>query len=306
MNAQETSLGFIVGRFEALQDEICSGLEAIDGKARFQEDRWVRDAGGGGRTRVIADGRIIEKGGVNFSHVHGPMPDRIADALQVARGQVFHATGVSIVLHAAHPYVPIIHMNVRYFELADGQYWFGGGIDVTPIYIDAAQARAFHTRLRTVCDGFSPDYYPKFKAWCDDYFYLKHRQETRGIGGLFFDRLQGADAAEKARLHQFVLAVGQSFVPAYADLVAANEAKPYGQRELDWQAIRRSRYVEFNLLWDKGTRFGLDTDGRTESILMSMPPMAQWHYNHVPAEGSPEAATLQSLKPIDWLGITGS
>jgi coproporphyrinogen III oxidase len=306
MNAQETSLGFIVGRFEALQDEICSGLEAIDGKARFQEDRWVRDAGGGGRTRVIASGRIVEKGGVNFSHVHGPMPDRIADALQVARGQVFHATGVSIVLHAAHPYVPIIHMNVRYFELADGQYWFGGGIDVTPIYIDAAQARAFHTRLRTVCDGFSSDYYPKFKAWCDDYFYLKHRQETRGIGGLFFDRLQGADAAEKARLHQFVLAVGQSFVPAYAHLVAANEATPYGQRELDWQAIRRSRYVEFNLLWDKGTRFGLDTDGRTESILMSMPPMAQWHYNHVPAEGSPEAATQQSLKPIDWLGITGS
>ncbi len=290
-------------RFRALQDAICGGLEAIDGNARFREDRWERPDGGGGRSRVIEGGRIIEKGGVNFSHVWGILPDRIAEALKITTGQVFHATGVSIVLHAAHPYVPIIHMNVRYFELENGQYWFGGGIDVTPIYVDDAQARRFHQRMKDVCDASSPAYYPKFKDWCDKYFYLKHRKETRGIGGLFFDRLSGNDAADKTKLHDFVIALGESFVPVYTELVAANEGKAFGQRELDWQAMRRARYVEFNLLWDKGTKFGLDTDGRTESILMSMPPMARWIYDYHPAEGSPEAYTLGALRATDWLGL---
>jgi coproporphyrinogen III oxidase len=297
------TLDYIARRFQTLQGAICDGLEAIDGEGRFQEDRWERAAGGGGHSRVIQNGRVIEKGGVNFSHVFGTLPDKISEALKVEAGQVFHATGVSIVLHASHPYVPIIHMNVRYFELENGQYWFGGGIDVTPIYVNVAQAQKFHQRMKAVCDTFSPAYYPKFKEWCDSYFYLKHRKETRGIGGLFFDRLSGANAEEKAKLHQFVIAVGENFVPAYAELVSANQGKAFTQRELDWQAIRRSRYVEFNLLWDKGTKFGLDTDGRTESILMSMPPMARWIYDYHPAAGSPEADTLAALCPTDWLGL---
>ncbi len=297
------TLDWIDQRFRTLQDAICRGLEAIDGIARFREDAWERPAGGGGRSRVITEGRIIEKGGVNFSHVWGILPDRISEALKIDLGQVFHATGVSIVLHSSHPYVPIIHMNVRYFELENGQYWFGGGIDVTPIYVDVDQARHFHQQMKDVCDASSPAYYPKFKAWCDTYFYLKHRKETRGIGGLFFDRLNGNDAAEKTKLHQFVIALGEQFVPVYAALVRANEDKPYAQRELDWQALRRARYVEFNLLWDKGTRFGLDTDGRTESILMSMPPMARWIYDYHPVAGSPEADTLAALCATDWLGL---
>lgn len=303
MQDTATTLDRIVQRFQTLQDDICRGLEAIDGRSSFIEDRWDRPDGGGGRSRVITEGGIIEKGGVNFSHVWGLLPDRISEALKIDAGQVFHATGVSIVLHASHPFVPIIHMNVRYFELENGQYWFGGGIDVTPIYIDAAQARHFHQQMKDACDAFSPTYYPKFKDWCDKYFYLKHRKETRGIGGLFFDRLSGGDAAEKADLHAFVIAVGEQFVPVYDALVQANAPRTYGQRELDWQALRRARYVEFNLLWDKGTRFGLDTDGRTESILMSMPPMARWIYDYHPAEGSPEAATLAALKATDWLGL---
>jgi coproporphyrinogen III oxidase len=303
MQDTDTTLDWIDLRFRALQDDICRGLEAIDGKSKFQEDRWERPQGGGGRSRVITEGGIIEKGGVNFSHVWGVLPERISEALKVPNGQVFHATGVSIVLHSSHPYVPIIHMNVRYFELENGQYWFGGGIDVTPIYIEPAQARHFHQQMKDVCDAFSPAYYPKFKAWCDDYFYLKHRKETRGVGGLFFDRLKGDDAAAKTKLRDFVIAVGEQFVPVYAALVQANAGRAYGQRELDWQALRRARYVEFNLLWDKGTRFGLDTDGRTESILMSMPPMARWIYDYQPTPGSPEADTLAALTATDWLGI---
>lgn len=293
----------IVQRFKLLQDEICAGLEEIDGLGKFHEDSWERPNGGGGRSRVITAGRVIEKGGVNFSHVHGPLPERIAAALGLPAGAQFHATGVSIVLHALHPHVPIIHMNVRYFEVEGGRHWFGGGIDASPIYVDHAAAVRFHQRLREVCDRFSTGYYPRFKDWADTYFYQKHRKETRGIGGIFFDRLEAKDEAEFQSLHEFVISVGQTFVPCYHDFVEAGIDKPFGVRELDWQAMRRSRYVEFNLLWDKGTRFGLDTDGRTESILMSMPPMARWAYNHQPKPGSPEAETLAALKATDWLGI---
>jgi coproporphyrinogen III oxidase len=293
----------IIEAFKALQDEICAGLEQIDGKAKFQEDAWTREQGGGGRSRVIVEGNIIEKGGVNFSHVHGPLPARIGEALALPAGAHFHATGVSIVLHARHPWVPIIHMNVRYFEVEGGRHWFGGGIDVSPIYVDAAQAVHFHQQLKDVCDAHSADYYLKFKEWCDRYFYQKHRKETRGIGGIFFDHLEGADDAEKEGIHAFEIDLGRTFVPIYRALVEANAHKPFGERELEWQAKRRARYVEFNLLWDKGTRFGLDTDGRTESILMSMPPMAKWSYNYQPEPGSPEEATLLALQPTDWLGL---
>jgi coproporphyrinogen III oxidase len=299
------TLEIIAREFENLQDEICAGLEAVDGKARFAEDQWKRKDGGGGRSRIIQDGQVIEKGGVNFSHVHGALPPRIAEALDLDGGQYFHATGVSIVLHSSHPHVPIIHMNVRYFEVESGKHWFGGGIDASPIYVDVDQAIQFHGRLKGICDNYTPDAYPAYKAWCDRYFYLKHRQESRGIGGIFFDHLSGDDAPAKAAIHTFQTALGRSFVPAYRDFVASGQHKSFGQRELEWQALRRSRYVEFNLLWDKGTKFGLDTDGRTESILMSMPPTARWVYNHTPEEGSPEAATLALLKPADWLGLEG-
>lgn len=303
MQVRDSSLNTIVEGFRKLQDEICQGLEALDGSAKFQEDAWSRPDGGGGRTRLILDGNLIEKGGVNFSHVYGPLPERIANALKQPSGLRFDATGVSIVLHGSNPFVPIIHMNVRYFELENGVHWFGGGIDVTPIYIQKAEAMHFHQQLKDCCDQFDVAYYPKFKPWADDYFYLKHRNETRGIGGIFFDHIKAENAAQKSENHAFVLAVGGQFVPIYADLVANNRHREFGQAELDWQALRRSRYVEFNLLWDKGTRFGLDTNGRTESILMSMPPMARWEYNHTPASGSPEAATLEALQPIDWLAI---
>ena len=291
--------------FRGLQERIIAGLEELDGSGvRFQQDEWVREEGGGGRSRVFVDGQVIEKGGVNFSHVHGPMPDKISKGLKLPAGAGFHATGVSIVLHSSNPFVPIIHMNVRYFEMENGQYWFGGGIDVTPAYIEKDQAVEFHAGMKAVCDRHDPGYYPKFKAWCDKYFYLPHRKETRGIGGLFFDHLKGETAEDKAALWAFVQAVGNEFVPRYAALVKANRAKSFTPAQREWQFFRRGRYVEFNLLWDKGTKFGIDSDGRTESILMSLPPTVNWAYNHRPEAGSPEAETLELLKPIDWLGLS--
>lgn len=285
--------------FQGLQDRICQGLEQLDGAGRFAEDQWQRPEGGGGRSRVI-EGSIIQKGGVNFSAVHGPMPERISQALGLPPS-TFFATGVSIVLHPKSPMLPIIHMNVRYFEAQSlssevSSWWFGGGIDLTPHYIVTEDARRFHLRLKALCDKHHPEWYPRFKKWADDYFFLKHRNETRGVGGIFFDRLNEADGKSKEQIFDFVKDVGEAFVPAYADQVRSGLHKPFGQRELEWQALRRSRYVEFNLLWDKGTRFGLDTGGRTESILMSMPPVAVWKYNYRPQPGSPEAETLALLK----------
>jgi len=291
--------------FRGLQDRICQGLEELDGTGRFAEDQWTRPEGGGGRSRVI-EGAVIEKGGVNFSAVHGPMPERIHQALGLPSSDFF-ATGVSIVLHPRTPMVPIIHMNVRYFETqshsgTESTWWFGGGIDLTPHYIVQEDARRFHLRLKEVCDQHHPEWYSRFKKWADDYFFLKHRNETRGVGGIFFDRLNEAEGKSKAEIFDFVKNVGEAFVPAYAEQVAAGLPKTYGQSEQEWQALRRSRYVEFNLLWDKGTRFGLDTGGRTESILMSMPPLAKWKYNHSPEPGSPEAETQELLrKGIEWV-----
>lgn len=293
----------VISFFKTLQDNICQQLEIADGGGVFQEDAWERPGGGGGRTRIL-QGQHIAKGGVNFSAVHGEMPERITRALNVEPGS-FLATGVSIVQHPVSPMVPIIHMNVRYFEMENGLYWFGGGIDLTPHYINTKDARYFHQQLKAVCDRHHPDFYPRFKKWADDYFYLKHRKETRGVGGIFFDRLnEEKEGMPKEAIFNFVKEVGALFAPLYCELIRRNQDKPYGERELNWQGMRRGRYVEFNLVWDKGTKFGLDTDGRTESILMSLPPVANWAYSHQPGAGSPEAETQALLqKEIDWLSV---
>lgn len=285
----------IASWFQELQDSICSQLEAADGQGVFREDSWVRAEGGGGRTRIL-QGAHIEKGGVNFSAVHGPLPEKISKALQVEATEFF-ATGVSIVLHPKNPRVPIIHANVRYFEVDADTWWFGGGIDLTPHYIIPEDAAFFHNALKEVCDRAHPDFYPTFKQWADRYFYLPHRKETRGVGGIFFDRLDTSSSGlSKADCFHFVQEVGNVFCPVYLPLLHRWKEEQYGERELQWQALRRGRYVEFNLVWDKGTKFGLDTDGRTESILMSLPPMAQWTYDFVPEAGSPEAQTLEWLR----------
>ena len=291
----------ITDYFRGLQDDICTALAAADG-GTFTEDRWERPGGGGGRARVLL-GTAIEKGGVNFSAVHGELPPAAAASLHVEPGETaFYATGVSIVLHPANPHVPIIHMNVRYFELDGGRYWFGGGIDLTPHYIDREQAAYFHRQLRATCDRFDASYYPRFKKWADDYFYLPHREETRGVGGIFFDRLEPvAEQKDKADLFAFTAAVGETFAPTYLHLLELNRDRPFTEEQRRWQELRRGRYVEFNLVWDRGTKFGLTTNGRTESILMSLPPLAGWTYDHRPAPGSPEAETLALLrKGIDW------
>ncbi|MDH3708953.1 MAG: oxygen-dependent coproporphyrinogen oxidase [Cyclobacteriaceae bacterium] len=297
----EPSKDQIAQWFKKLQDNICRGLEKADGAGEFEQDLWERPHGGGGRTRTIKNGRILEKGGVNFSAVHGPTPDNILNALQLQPADFF-ATGVSIVLHPHSPKVPIIHMNVRYFEMTSGAWWFGGGIDLTPHYIDKQDAQSFHSQLKQVCDQFHASYYLEFKQWADDYFYLKHREETRGVGGIFFDRLTDQQGFSKKQRWEFVQAVGSAFVPIYNKLMLKNHQLPYGEAEKEWQMIRRGRYVEFNLVWDKGTKFGLDTGGRTESILMSLPPQAHWEYDHRPAEDTEEYQTLRGLKKgINWV-----
>jgi coproporphyrinogen III oxidase len=287
----------IAESYRDLQSRIIDSLEKSDGGVEFQSDTWERPGGGGGISRVARNGQVIEKGGVNFSEVYGKTPEKILASLDLPEADFF-ATGVSIVLHPKNPEVPIIHMNVRYFEMSSGHWWFGGGIDLTPHYIDVKDARTFHRTLKTTCDKFDPDYYPRFKQWADDYFFLKHRDETRGIGGIFFDRLSG----DKETLHNFTLEVGNAFAPVYTQLMDKHRNQPYGETEKAWQQLRRGRYVEFNLVWDRGTKFGLDTNGRTESILMSLPPVAGWEYAHVPVKGSREEATLKLLKKgINWI-----
>jgi coproporphyrinogen III oxidase len=289
--------------FMQIQDHICKELELEDGKASFREDKWTRPEGGGGRTRIIQHGNVIEKGGVAFSAVEGPTPEKILNKLQLEKAD-FYATGVSIVLHPESPMVPIIHMNIRYFEMSNGVRWFGGGIDLTPHYVDLEDGGYFHQKVKETCDRFNSDYYPKFKKWADDYFFIKHRNETRGIGGIFFDRMSSEDDNEMSSIFEFVKSIGYLFPIVYRYFMSKNKSIPYGENEKKWQALRRGRYVEFNLVWDAGTKFGLDTNGRTESILMSMPPMANWEYMHQPMEGSKEAMTLSYLKKdIDWVNM---
>jgi len=289
--------------YQKIQDHICSELEQYDGMGKFKEDKWERAAGGGGRTRIFENGQVIEKGGVAFSAVHGPTPEKILNKLGLDEAD-FYATGVSIVLHPINPHVPIIHMNIRYFEMENGVYWFGGGIDLTPHYIVPDDARYFHQQLKSVCDQFDDTYYPKFKNWADDYFYLKHRDETRGVGGIFYDRLAGKNDEQFSSILEFSLALGRLFPKIYGHFMKKNAGNPVTVEEKAWQNLRRGRYVEFNLVWDAGTKFGLDTNGRTESILMSMPPQAEWTYMHEPKSGSREEFTLKHLKKgIDWLNF---
>lgn len=284
---------------KGLQDRICIKLESLDGTAMFEEDLWNRPGGGGGRTRII-QGEHIEKGGVNFSAVEGTLPPQIAKSLGL-NGAEFFATGLSIVLHPSNPHVPIIHMNVRYFETADNTWWFGGGIDLTPHYVNEAEARSFHEGLKKACDQSDPAFYPKYKKWADDYFFVRHRNETRGIGGIFYDKLTAPEVTKEEGF-AFMQAVGNTFTEVYAPLFEANYKRSYTNSEKEWQKVRRGRYVEFNLVWDRGTKFGLETNGRIESILMSLPKEANWFYNHKPDPSSPEGQTQELLKKgIDWI-----
>lgn len=291
----------IVLAYQKIQDEICESLAIADGKGRFEEEIWEREGGGGGRTRVFQHGDVIEKGGVNFSAVYGKLPEAIKKAFKVDNDEFF-ACGVSIVIHPINPFVPIIHMNIRYFEMDEQTRWFGGGIDLTPHYVIDTDARYFHHILKQTCNEFDASFYKKFKKQADDYFFIKHRNETRGIGGIFYDRLKPENTGlEWDQLFEFSLAVGNSFIPIYTELIDRNRDTEYTAAEQEWQYQRRSRYAEFNLVYDSGTKFGLETNGRIESILMSLPPMAKWTYNHKPADNSLEATTLTKLiKGIDW------
>lgn len=291
--------------FRTLQKQICSELEKTDGLAKFSEDNWTRAEGGGGRTRIIENGNILEKGGVAFSAVHGSLHQNMLKSMGIKEANMdFFATGVSIVIHPKNPFVPIIHMNVRYFEMANGDFWFGGGIDLTPHYINEQDAKYFHEQLKAVCDIHSPEYYPKFKNWADDYFFNTHRNETRGIGGIFFDYQKSNSQRTKSDIFEFVKSVGNSFSPIYTHFMLKNYEKPFTETHKDWQNVRRGRYVEFNLVYDRGTKFGLESNGRVESILMSMPPNANWKYNYVPKKGTEEDKTQKYLqKGIDWLNF---
>jgi coproporphyrinogen III oxidase len=282
--------------FSDLQDVICCAIEDADGKAHFREDKWQREGGGGGRTRVIEEGEVFEKGGVNFSAVEGTLPPEFAKKIELGDGLQFFATGISLVLHPRNPYVPTVHANFRFLEKGSAS-WFGGGTDLTPYYPFREDVVHFHQTLKDACDRHDREHYPRFKKWCDEYFFIKHRSETRGVGGIFFDYLQG----NLEELFAFVRDAGESFLPAYLPIVEKRRNHPFGEREREFQLIRRGRYVEFNLVYDRGTTFGLETRGRTESILMSLPPLARWIYDYHPNPDTPEFEASAYFKPQDWL-----
>jgi coproporphyrinogen III oxidase len=306
------------------QDRVCAGIEALDREGKFKQDQWQREEGGGGRSRVMAEGTIFEKGGVNFSEIYGSqLPPSILKQHPEAVDCGYFVTGTSMVLHPRNPYVPTVHLNYRYFE-AGNLWWFGGGLDLTPYYPFAEDARHLHTTLKAACDRHNPNYYPVFKAWCDDYFYLKHRQETRGVGGIFFDyqnaqgKLYKSTDSLKAEqlsdavgelpsrswqeIFDFVQSASGAFLPAYVPIAERRQDTAYGDRERNFQLYRRGRYVEFNLVYDRGTIFGLQTNGRIESILMSLPPLVRWEYDYHPEPNTPEAELYEVfLKPQDWV-----
>ncbi len=313
-----------------LQDEITEQLAELDGVGKFHEDSWERPEGGGGRSRVLRDGAVFEQAGVNFSEVWGSqLPPSILAQRPEAAGHGFYATGTSLVLHPKNPYVPTVHLNYRYFE-AGPVWWFGGGADLTPYYPFAEDAAHFHHTLKQACDQHHPEYYPVFKRWCDEYFFLKHRDENRGVGGLFLDYQDGqgllyrgpdpnghaaiysnAVGAPASRTWEDLFALvqdcGKAFVPAYKPIVERRRGTEYGDRERNFQLYRRGRYVEFNLVYDRGTIFGLQTNGRTESILMSLPPLVRWEYGYQPEPNTPEAELYETfLKPQDWVNWTPS
>ncbi|MDX1618659.1 MAG: oxygen-dependent coproporphyrinogen oxidase [Balneolaceae bacterium] len=293
-----------------LQSRICTSLEELDGKARFRHDDWDREGGGGGHTRVIEKGRVFEKGGVNVSTVHGELPELIRKRFEVDQGW-FWAGGLSLVIHPLSPMVPTVHANFRYFELYDDRQmeeirdrWFGGGTDLTPYYLWDEDAVHFHKVLKQACDRHGRDLYPRFKKECDRYFFNSHRQEARGIGGIFFDYLRPSDDRSAEDWYSFSTRTGEVFLEGYIPIVIRRVDEPYGEEHRYFQEIRRGRYVEFNLIHDRGTLFGLKTGGRTESILMSLPPRVRWDYDYeVKDETSREAYLLQCLhNPVDWIG----
>ncbi len=298
---------------QTLQDQICKGLEDIDGGTKFREDIWERPEGGGGRTRVIENGNVFEKGGVNISAVHGKLPDTMQKMFGVGEADFF-ACGLSLVIHPKNPMVPTVHANWRYFEMYDTStelstgsrkiinQWFGGGQDLTPYYLFEEDAKHFHQTCKNACDKHNPEFYPNYKKKCDEYFWNAHRNEARGIGGLFFDYLKETKTMKMEDWYNFVTEVGNSFLQAYVPIVERRKDLPYTDAQRIWQEIRRGRYVEFNLVHDKGTLFGLKTNGRIESILMSLPPHVQWVYDHHPEAGSEEEKLLKILaKPVDWV-----
>jgi coproporphyrinogen III oxidase len=288
--------------FQEAQGIICAALESQDGKGKFSVEPWEHQSGGGGITRIIVHGDVLEKGGVNFSAVEGAVPD-FMNAQVNPDATRFFATGISIVMHPYSPMVPITHMNVRYFETDAGDAWFGGGIDLTPIYVIDEEASEFHRGLKEVCDRFHPSFYDRFKHWADDYFFNEHREETRGVGGIFYDYIKPDAEISREMMLAFSLAQTTYFASFYAQFMARHQHEVYTEEQKQWQLIRRGRYVEFNLVYDRGTKFGLVTKGRIESILMSLPEVASWHYQHQPAAGSPEWNTLQKLKKgINWIG----
>lgn len=303
MNDAELPVHEVEAWLTGLQDRVCDRLETLDGHGRFREDVWQRPGGGGGRTRILEGGAVFEKGGVNYSGIAGDELPAAASARRPAlAGRSFRALGVSAVLHPQNPYVPTSHANVRFF-IADEEgkspvWWFGGGFDLTPYYPFDEDIAHWHRTARDACEPFGADVYARFKKWCDEYFFLRHRSETRGVGGLFFDDLDewGFD-----RCFSFVRAVGDAYLDAYLPIVEMRKDTTFGEREREFQRYRRGRYVEFNLVYDRGTLFGLQSEGRTESILMSLPPAASWVYDFKPEPGSPEARLQEYLKPRDWL-----
>ncbi len=318
-NSRKKAKQFLLG----LQDDICKSLEAIDGEGLFQEESWERPEGGGGRSRVMQDGKVFEQGGVNFSEVQGEeLPPSILNQRPEAKGHNWFATGTSMVLHPLNPYIPTVHLNYRYFE-AGPVWWFGGGADLTPYYPYLKDTKHFHQTHKNACDSINPLLHKVFKPWCDEYFFLKHRNESRGVGGIFFDYQDGSGYLYKGQnpkglaaitsnkigennldwedLFSLAQACGQAFLPAYLPIIEKRQNNSFGDRERNFQLYRRGRYVEFNLVWDRGTIFGLQTNGRTESILMSLPPVARWEYGFKATPGSREALLTDVFtKPQEW------
>ncbi|MGQ7869512.1 oxygen-dependent coproporphyrinogen oxidase [Sunxiuqinia sp. sy24] len=290
--------------YRKIQQQICTELETADGHAVFKTDHWENEIGYG-YTMVLDQGDAIEKAAVNFSAVRGKVSERMRKALRIDEGEAYFATGISSIIHPRNPHAPITHMNVRYFQLSSGKAWFGGGIDLTPHYVNKQQARWFHQELKNLCDQYDADFYPNYKQWADTYFYLQHRKETRGVGGIFFDHQDGSSDAGFQKFYAFTQALAKAYPRIYTELLTLNRDKECTKEEKRWQDLRRGRYVEFNLLYDRGTKFGLESNGRTESIFLSMPPMASWTYDFQAEKGSPEEATLNLLKKdIDWIHIT--
>ncbi|NJM05399.1 oxygen-dependent coproporphyrinogen oxidase [Candidatus Gracilibacteria bacterium] len=284
------------------QERLCAAFAAMDGQTTFQSKTWERPGGGGGTARVLSEGAVFERAGVNVSAVHGDVvPPSVSNERPSTRGQPYFATGISMVLHTRNPYAPAFHANFRYFEAGD-EYWFGGGMDMTPSYGFADDARHFHRTLKALCDRHAIVDYAQLKTTCDKYFYLKHRSEMRGVGGIFFDNLQPEGVAGFEQGLAFQADGIRAIEEAYLPIVARRKDMPYGEHERQWQLYRRGRYVEFNLVYDRGTLFGLQTSGNIEAILMSLPPLVRWEFDYHPEPGSPEAATLSMLQPYDWAG----